>query len=351
MALRCTHALRAARTNFQGFSAEATKRDPDYIKLMSHRINEMKDIFVGYQFPMTEFGWQKPRELMSGNPSTVEWFTRQGMTRKEQKKSFHQEWYKQALGAVQYMDGYEYPELQDPNDLMPEDTVGPLVGAIPLVASGEARAFAEAVEALRVNPNRTKRDVEGLFAEYVIWSEMKGFSEEGTGDDVLRHQPAALYEVLLVMCAEHHDWVNVTALLRELGKRNVPLRSVVAAALFEYVTSAQMGLNLFEVLKKEGVKLHLHTYYALLRALDRLEEAETAMNLNAAWHEKGEVSGEMLDFIVSGPQDGLFPETSVAGSISGSDPKEDVEKAISDLLRQDREVLYSPKGQARQAAQ
>eukprot|EP00659_Diplonema_papillatum_P016245 gene16245-24902_t len=299
--VRRTNLLLASRTAFQEFGLMPKKRDPDYERLRTP-IHSFKDMFSGYLFPQTDsFTWSKPGELRAGDSSMLHWYTMKGMSSKQVAKSRYQDWYRQALGQVQYMDGYEYPELQDPEDLLEPESGRDLLGPVPIVTTGRAKVFALKVEELRTKPDRAKKDVESLIAEYIVWSDpsVRGYGDgEDSDSDILRNQPTAVYETLLILSAEHQDWVNVTALLREMGHRGLQFRSVVAAGLFEYVTTTQMGLNLFEVLKKENVRLHLHTYYALMRSLERIESNETALSHNAQWHEKGELTGDMVDFIV-----------------------------------------------------
>eukprot|EP01061_Rhynchopus_euleeides_P018375 TRINITY_DN30392_c0_g1_i1.p1 TRINITY_DN30392_c0_g1~~TRINITY_DN30392_c0_g1_i1.p1 ORF type:complete len:360 (+),score=162.80 TRINITY_DN30392_c0_g1_i1:59-1081(+) len=335
-----TRVLLAARTNFQTFGMMQLRRDPDYEKT-GGSIHNFQQMFGGYFFPQSTFQHGKPMNLNRGQEGKLEHFTQMGM-RPSRKAQENKQWYREALGAVQYLDGYDYPELVSPEELLPEsEAQREAMGNIPLTASGKAREFAVAVEALRVKPDREKRDIEALFAEYSIWTPSEEQKPDTSSENELLHnQPTALYEVLVLMCAETKDWVNVHALLREYGLRNIQFRSVVAAALFDFTSSPQMALSLFEVLKKENVRLHLHTYLALLRSFDVAEEKEIASTLNTEWHQRGEVTADMVDFIVDGHCDNLMPETApYLGRIDSSDPKEDIDAAIRDLLNKDKALL------------
>eukprot|EP01064_Diplonema_japonicum_P031895 TRINITY_DN584_c2_g2_i1.p1 TRINITY_DN584_c2_g2~~TRINITY_DN584_c2_g2_i1.p1 ORF type:complete len:345 (+),score=55.04 TRINITY_DN584_c2_g2_i1:46-1080(+) len=335
-----TKRLLAARTAFQEFGRMPQKRDPDYVD-SGKPIHSFNDMFSGYLFPMSTFTSAKPSYLRSGEPSMLHWYTLKGMTKKEAKVGKFKEWYKEALGSVQYMDGFDYPELQNGDDLLKIN--GDEEGAwndIAVVRTGKAGEFVTELKNLRDNPSRVKKDVEALIAKFVQWTDptVAGYSgAEVIPSDVLAGQPLSVYETLLLLCAEAQDWINTTALVREMGHRNVHLRAPVAAALFNYIQTAQTALNLFEVLKKEGVKIHLHTYQAMLRVLDRIEESDRGMAFKAQWEETGDVSGDMMDFILNGSEDTLFPETSpYLNTVSNQDPKVEVERAISELLHVDR---------------
>ena len=270
------------------------RRDPDYEKRGA--IHNFNQFFNGYYFPQSTFKHFQPQQFRQGE-GKLEHFTNFGM--RDTSVERNKDWYREALGAVQYLDGYEYPDLVSPEELLPENDANRVAaGKIPLTTRGKARDFAVAVEALRVKPDRCKADVEALFSEFTLWTP----SDEGVvsagKQDLLSDQPTALYEALLLMAAESGDWLNVHALLREYGLRNVQFRSTVAAALLSYTSSPQMALSLFEVLKKENVKLHIHTYLALMRFFSVAEEEDTAGTLSAEYQEKGEVTADMVDFIL-----------------------------------------------------
>ena len=306
-------------TSFQEFGARTIfKRDPDYIKTKG--LTNMNDFHSGYMFKMSEFQYGKPQELRSHVGGNLHWYTTKGMSIKKKKMSKYQNWYREALGEVQYLDGYKYPEPQEPEDMTPEENKDRKVGgSIPLITTGKAREFAERVEELRRNPNRTKEDVENLISDKLIWSDTSTYVSEG--DDVLRNQPVVLYEVLLMLCAEHQDWLNVFALLSEMGGRGIQFRTVVAASLFEFVQSTQQGIKVFVHLRESGVRIHINTYYALIRSLDKIEEKELADNFRVQLEGENEVTGEMIDFVVRGTKDTIHPETTpFVGHLSNSEP-------------------------------
>lgn len=172
------------------------------------------------------------------------------------------------------------------------------------------------------------------------WDTIWAWKDE-TGDKLVG-QPRAVFEVLLLLSAEQRDWALVTSVLREMGTRRVSLRSAVTAALFTYVDTAQHAVALFETLKRENVKVHLHAYYAMMAALQRIEEEEEAATLLSRWDDSGTVTGDMMDFIVAGTDEQLFPETNpLVAKVNGRDPRKDVSAALDGLLRKDRAVLHT----------
>eukprot|EP01060_Flectonema_neradi_P011551 TRINITY_DN18608_c0_g1_i1.p1 TRINITY_DN18608_c0_g1~~TRINITY_DN18608_c0_g1_i1.p1 ORF type:complete len:341 (+),score=61.70 TRINITY_DN18608_c0_g1_i1:38-1060(+) len=319
-------------TSFQEFGArEIWKRDPDYIR--TRGVATLQDFHSGFMFKMSEFQYGKPGDLRSHTGGNLHWYTTKGMQIKERKISKYQKWYREALGEVQYLDGFKYPEPQEPDEMTPEENKDRKVGgAIPLITSGKAREFAESVESLRRNPNRTKEDVENLISGSLVWSDTAGGGDL-EADDVLRGQPVVLYEVLLLLCAEQQDWLNVFALLSEMGGRGVQFRTAVAASLFEFVQSTQQGIKVFVHLRESGVRMHINTYYALIRSLDKIEEREMADNLRIQLEGENEVTGEMIDFVVRGNKDAIHPETTpFVGHLLNSEPVAEVNKAITELL-------------------
>eukprot|EP00755_Sulcionema_specki_P013741 Sspe_Gene.54816::Locus_30206_Transcript_1_1_Confidence_1.000_Length_590::g.54816::m.54816 len=138
----------SSRTKFQDFNKEPLKRPSDYQR--SQNIRGLEHLHSGFYLPFDDYHWMRPRHQQQTSSSTLGWYTQVGMRSLKMTRSKAWNWYQNALGTVQYLDGFDFPELQDPDDMLPESRAEEEVnGRVPIVASGRAREMAIALEALR----------------------------------------------------------------------------------------------------------------------------------------------------------------------------------------------------------
>eukprot|EP01062_Namystynia_karyoxenos_P058661 TRINITY_DN50177_c0_g1_i1.p1 TRINITY_DN50177_c0_g1~~TRINITY_DN50177_c0_g1_i1.p1 ORF type:complete len:435 (+),score=138.41 TRINITY_DN50177_c0_g1_i1:154-1305(+) len=334
------------------FGQQARPRPVDY-RTPSKNVRSLEDVHHGWMFPLDNFTWMRPRQFTSGSPSILHWYSAKGMRNRQLTRTMYWNWYQNALGSVEYMDGFSLPDLQDAKDLVPEEGERePVLGRISSALLGDptrskAVAFARDLEALRIKKDRDPDDIRDLIDRHEVLTAEGARAGDPDPDDVLEGQPRAVYETLLVLSAEARDWINVNALIDLMGQRGIALRSVVTAALFGYVENTNRALHLFERLKRSNVRLHLNTYYALMASFQKVEEREQGGTLHDKWVDTQLASGDMVDFIVGGVDDQIFPETNPLARVGGRDPQREAAAAIRELLDRDREVISEGAGEGR----
>eukprot|EP01065_Artemidia_motanka_P027875 TRINITY_DN33072_c0_g1_i1.p1 TRINITY_DN33072_c0_g1~~TRINITY_DN33072_c0_g1_i1.p1 ORF type:complete len:363 (+),score=147.04 TRINITY_DN33072_c0_g1_i1:64-1152(+) len=330
-------APRFGRESWGHFMQQPRARPAEYQKGSPRSIADMHH---GWNFPYDKFAWQQPMQMTRGSPSVLAWYSAKGMRRASVTKPLYWNWYQNALGGVEYMDGYGLPEIQDPKDLLPEEGADePVDGRVPIIATGRAREYAKQLEKLRANPDRTVDEV----SEFLDQLDRE---DPDSADFSLVGQPRAVFEVTLLLAVESDSWLAVDKVLSWMGDpaRAVPVRGVMAGVLFSRVHDANKAVRLFELMKKSGVPLHINAYYSVSAALQRIEEADMAAGLKERWLQRGSaadtVDGDMVDFIVGGCEDQLFPETNpLTRMIAGQDAEQATTRAVQQLLDSERQLI------------
>ena len=78
--------------------------------------------------------------------------------------------------------------------------------------------------------------------------------------------------------------------------------------LFARCRKYSEALTVFHALRKAGVRMNMHAYYAMCFCLQRLEEESWAIKMREAIAESDEVSPQAVQFVLDGCPNQLLPE-------------------------------------------